>query len=70
MKDSGETQYRVNGQVEVPSKYARFMYRRVKPLMHISALQTKTLEHMLAEAYRLGLADAADVLRGHHDEHD
>lgn len=56
------TQYRVNGVVYVPRRYADFMCRRIKPLMHVSALQTKTLEHMLAEAYRLGVADAVDVM--------
>lgn len=57
-----DTKYRVNGMVCVPRKYADFMFRRIKPLMHISALQTKTLEHMMAEAYRLGVADAVDVM--------
>lgn len=59
---SSETVYRVNGTVEVPTKYAQFMYRRIRPLLHISALQTRPLEHIVAEAYRLGLADAVDVM--------
>jgi hypothetical protein len=56
------TQYRLTGTVEVPRKYADVISRRIRPLMHISALQTKTLERIMAEAYRLGVADAVDVM--------
>ena len=59
---TGDSSSRHCGVVYVPKKYADFMYRRTKPLLHVSMLQTRTIEHLLAEAYRLGLADAAEVL--------
>lgn len=48
--------------MQVSKEHSDFMMRRVRPLLDRAGTQTRTLEHLLAEAYRIGMADAVDVM--------
>ena len=56
------TKYHIAGVVSVAPEMDDLMRRRVQPLVDTASLQTKPLLHLLKEAYRLGLSDAADVI--------
>lgn len=45
-----------------PREAVKAIYRRILPLLDRVGTQTRTLEHLLAEAYVLGLKDAVDIM--------
>ena len=54
-------QYRLHGMTEHRSEIVDLAYRRVRPFLDQSGMQTRTLEHLMAEAYMQGIKDAVSA---------
>lgn len=59
-------EYKITGQSTYPHDIEQMCRRRVRPLLDSVGTQTRTLEHLLAEAYVLGIKDAVDHLVEEH----
>jgi len=59
-----KTKYKTAGVTRYPPEITEFLYRRVRALLDQAGLQSRTLEHILAEAYVQGIRDAVDVMEG------
>lgn len=50
------------GQRKLPPDFVRMAEARMSSLLDKQSLQTRTLVHLLVEAYVVGMADATDIL--------
>ena len=59
--------YKTHGQTIEPPEFDDLMRRRVRPLMDTFGLTTRTFEHLMKEAYRIGFLDAVDAMNEKRD---
>jgi hypothetical protein len=50
--------YKLHGMTEWRGEIVDLAYRRVRPLLDQPGLQTRSVEHLMAEAYMQGIKDA------------
>ena len=60
-------EYRLKGSTEYPEGVTDFVHRRVRPFLDRFGTQTRSLEHLMAEAYLQGTKDAVNVMREAHE---
>jgi hypothetical protein len=54
--------YRLHGESTYSEDITSLAYRRSRPFLDRAGLQTRSLEHLMAEAYMQGIKDAADAV--------
>lgn len=54
--------YRLHEMTEYNGDIVDLAYRRVRPFLDSSGIQTRSLEHLMAEAYIQGIKDAVQTL--------
>jgi hypothetical protein len=54
--------YRLQGESTYSDDTVSLAYRRVRPFLDRAGTQTRSLEHLMAEAYMQGIKDAADAV--------
>ena len=50
--------YKLHGMTEWRGEVVDLAYRRIRPFLDQSGMQTRSLEHLMAEAYMQGIKDA------------
>jgi hypothetical protein len=54
--------YTIVGQQKVSPELKRLCARRVRPFLDVAGMSTRTLEHLMCEAYWQGIKDAAEAM--------
>lgn len=53
--------YQISGSTVCSDEFVDLAYRRVRPFLDQAGTSTRSLEHLMAEAYRQGMMDGLSV---------